>query len=405
MISLLYILTLLLLLFSFVQSYKTDGAKAFNLSDAFLLSQITIVYLTSWAWFFGFHRLQLLTFILFYVSSIFTYICFKLVEIQVGNKELGLERKDQCNITNFDRIVATLLFFYLIFNVFSKLSSSSWLLIFSEEIKEGFTNAYIVYFLIFYCCYFLYYASNKLDYLFCVSLLFIVFLLGVKGVVLIPLFALVIKSFVWNKKINIKNSFLFMLLLMCIFFLAYVIPKWILEEGDFRESFYSASQKFIVYLSAGILSLNSNLSLPLPENTYQNIPALFTPVYNALGSIFDYEKTNYMVNVVTPIADTGYVKGSNVKTFVGTIYLHSGWFSLLIVVFFNILLTFFYWLILKRIEKLKYTCAALVLFLSAIFFSWFEYYYWHAFFYYAIVYGVILDAIRYGINSVKTKRG
>ena len=220
------------------------------------------------------------------------------------------------------------------------------------------------------------------------------FLTFVKGTILIS----VISIFIYNieiLKIKIKIKYLLSILVggLCIFSFSYLIPMYFLSN-DLNPSFFI--EKFAHYLFAGLDGFSVFTSVPVNQ-VYLPTEILFAPFINLLSNltglidnirVMDFASLNSLV-----INNNNEV---NVFTLFGTIYIACGKNILLysaIIIFFGIITNFFFAISTKL--KLFYTSISSIIWLSCFYLSFFEFYFWHSFLYYIILFGLSLDFIFY----------
>lgn len=294
-------------------------------------------------------------------------------------------------LSTFDYLISLFLISAVVIEIYSKLHEYSIIHIFSNVLRDDFINAYLLYFLIFFTAYLFYNGESKLDMFLSIFCLFLCFLLGVKGIVLLILFVYIIRQL--DSKFDTKS--IMKLIIICSvgivsFYSSYVVPRVLFEGEHLLDVIYDINQRFIFYSASGVLSFSIDYANGVDMN---NISSLYVPFYNGYVNIFDSgsEKASYMVNIINSLSISGFGSYSNVKTLYGTIFLNSGNYKLLnffVFFVFNVFLIVF-----RRLfnQRFKYTNTALTMYLACLLISWFEFYYWHAFLLYGVIYAVILD--------------
>lgn len=331
-------------------------------------------------------------FILFFVLS-FVDLC-----VPVKAKSVSA-----CGLSKFDYSIASLLIVVVVVSIYYKLGDYSFLYIFHNILRDDFINAYLLYFLIFFSAFLFYNGKTKIDALLAVFCLFLCFLLGVKGIVLLILLVYVIRLLDSNFEVD-KKTKLKMLMVVVVgvisFYSSYVVPRLLFENEDFFDIVYDINQRFIFYAASGVLSFSIDYTDGVNMN---NFSSLYVPFYNGYINLIEdgSDKVSYMVNLNKSIAASGTDSYSNVKTLYGTIYLNSGDHKTLnfaICFIFNAFLIVFR----RRFnQRLKYTNSACTMYLACLLISWFEYYYWHAFFLYGVIYAFLLDFWFYVVSYFK----
>lgn len=389
--SLLFILSSI-----FFSYYIRNRVFLIKVPELFFIINYSVLILAYFSKYTGFISLEHDTAILLY----FLVFSFQLL-LNLVDKKISL--KGQLNlysiINRFDRVMAIFLICYFTYTFYSLLSSHEMIFLFSDVIREGFGNAYLTYFTIFFTTYFICYASKMTDIFISIILIFIIFLMGVKGIVLIPMVSyLIFYSINSVKGITIKLLGIAIVSVFCLFFLIYMIPFIFIENINTSDSVKLIGEKIIRYLVGGILAFNYDFSNQ--QEQINALKSLFSPFYNFFSDAND--KASYMINTLTPIKTDNNIY-TNVKTFWGTIYINSKDFYPFVIIFFYILNGLFYYLIYCFRSNMKYTTISLIMFISVMFFSWFEYYYWHSFLYYGVIYGIVLDLLYFLVSSCRRR--
>lgn len=362
----------------------------FKVPELFVAVNYFVVIISFFSKYNGFDELSHQVALIIFFCSLSFQLLLNLTEaFTQSNKNMHFKIPRFNHVSIFDRATATALICYFSYKIFTTLSLENIWIIFTELGDDVFNNAYIVYFTIFFSSYYLCNASKTTDFFLAFLLLFFLFLTGVKGTVLIPFISyLIFFSITSESGIPLKRLLTFSFLVIGIFFLIYLLPFYFLEEMTAYSAIERIIDKLNFYVVSGVLGFNNDLLNGAPLKN--SLDSLLLPLYNFFAD--SAEKSTYMVNTHTAIQieSNG---GSNVKTFWGTIYLHSGELYILVITFFYLINTLFYLLLLLYLPILRYTSISLIIFISVMFYSWFEYYYWHSFIYYGLIYSMLLDML------------
>tara|TARA_B110000908_G_C10202653_1_gene426090 strand:+ start:312 stop:1514 length:1203 start_codon:yes stop_codon:yes gene_type:complete len=220
------------------------------------------------------------------------------------------------------------------------------------------------------------------------------FLTFVKGVVIISVLSIFI-YYLEILKLKIKFKYLFFIALsgFFVFICSYLIPIYFLSSD--LDIIYFIN-KFGLYLFAGLDGLSAILSNPA-EHVFLPTEILFTPLINFTANLTGYiDNIRVLDFVSTNLVNNGNHNKVNVFTFFGTIFIASGksisLYSVLIILF-GLLTNLFYALSINL--RLYYTSISSIIWLTCFYLSFFEFYFWHSFLYYIILFGLGLDFIFY----------
>lgn len=362
----------------------------FKVPELFVAVNYFVIIISFFSKYNGFDKLSHEVALILFFCSLSFQLLLNLAEAYTQTIKSAYFTMPRFNhISIFDRAIAIALLCYFSYKILTILSLENIWIIFTEIGYEVYNNAYIVYFTIFFSSYYLCNSSKTTDFFLASLLLFNLFLSGIKGIVLIPFISyLIFFSITRESGIPVKSLLAFSFLVIGIFFLIYLLPFYFVEEITLYSAIERIIDKLNFYFVSGVLGLNNDLLNGAPLKN--SLDSLLLPLYNFFAD--SAEKSTYMVNTLTAIQieSNG---GSNVKTFWGTIYLHSGELYILVITFFYLINTLFYLLLLLYLPILRYTSISLIIFISVMFYSWFEYYYWHSFIYYGLIYSMLLDML------------
>jgi len=168
------------------------------------------------------------------------------------------------------------------------------------------------------------------------------------------------------------------------------------------ESYKYMFHQFMTYLYSGTLSLSYSLAENDVRKSYDIAPVLFTSLINMFRHIngtydlFQPIRVLDYANLYNSIDLKNFGGDSNVHTFIGTIIMYMGWLYGLLYIY--VLGVFSY--VLYIYSKINIWIGMVYsLIAGALFFGWFEYYYWHSFFILTITCVGILAGIYSLFNS------
>lgn len=226
------------------------------------------------------------------------------------------------------------------------------------------------------------------DYLLLSFVLIVLFLSFVKGTLLISVIGGVFNYYyLKGEKLNFRNLIFFGSLGIFIFVFSYGL-RWFFLDVPIGEIIAKAAKKLNLYILAGVGGFNSNLS----SFDLLNVNYIFAPFHNFANNTFGFGKAIKIIDIV----GINYVKYgaegvySNVNTFLGTIFLASN-MNLILYLVLVVLMTFFIRILIHISNSGVFLKSAAAIFLGGFFLGWFEYYFWHSFLYYIVIFGFILD--------------
>lgn len=149
------------------------------------------------------------------------------------------------------------------------------------------------------------------------------------------------------------------------------------------ESYKYMFHQFMTYLYSGTLSLSYSLAENDVRKSYDIAPVLFTSLINMFrhinGTYSLYQPIHVLdyANLYNKIDLQNFGGDSNVHTFIGTIIMYMGWLYGLLYIYILGVISY----VLYIYSKINIWIGMIYsLIAGALFFGWFEYYYWHAFF-------------------------
>lgn len=220
---------------------------------------------------------------------------------------------------------------------------------------------------------FIYFLSKKRWYLF----LIVILCLGicvvnqVKGWIMIPIFSGILLKIITGKlKLSYKIIIFTIIFGALFFFLSYYLSIVVSEGHDMDNKVTEfIGHNFMHYLSSGVLGLSMDMDQGIHER--QNVEYLFTPFANIIH-LFTGEEMLSNLNTYF-MYTTWNGLGTNIRTFMGTIYVFGRGWSPLIVIFWSSLAY------IIRICYLSRKTISLLLtdaWMSALFMmGWFDYYF------------------------------
>jgi len=381
--------------------YNIKNGNNYILFDLtfFPTSIITLLYI-SLAEFFGLYDLDLFfIFIYFLFYAVVFLSCFV-------NKSTYTLNLDLYTLNNFDSIIGLIFALLALYNQYIAVSTRGYFdLVYLNNEKLNTAGGIYIFFTIYYfILIFSKKTKNGIDYLCILICFFALFLTFVKGVFIIVIFASFLYKTIYNRQhYNLLKYVVIGLFGVLLFYLSYIVRVYSLGI-EMASAIKIYNEAFISYFFSGIGGFNANL---IKENvTDLKYEALFIPAYNFLYNLFGIGVHNDLMSYTSGNrVQFGEYMYSNVNTFLGTVYLSlnkSILFSLIFIYLFYVLLN----ILIVYLSKLgPYGKSAVSLIMALVFIGWFEYYFWHSFLYYIIIYSVITGIIRkYGFNFYYNRR-
>ena len=280
-----------------------------------------------------------------------------------------------------------------------------------EDFQEDFAassggNFYIRLITIILAVYFLGVNKSKWGYVLGALCFVPHIVVNTKGILFIPIIAILFTQFLLGRVKNLKKNFLTLGFAGTVIFLcSYLIEDLIYQENVDIERLSFLGEKMIVYVLAGVQEFAINVRDGIHHNpNYVNIThAPINNFFAKFGLATSVSNVNNEFNRLIGVLPHYGQAYSNVNGFIGTLYLFNGLFGGLL---FNIVLVIITFLLkLKAIStKRPFWIVLFTLFLSAFFLGWFEFYLMHTFWVYFILLTILIDFL-YRIISVPLKSG
>lgn len=222
------------------------------------------------------------------------------------------------------------------------------------------------------------------------------FIVNTKGIILLPIVAIVILLLYFNR---IKHPAYLLLGVgtagPLIFFVSYFLEYSVADINVFSDvtTYRYIGEKLIDYLVAGVQEFNCNIASGTYETKFENLDNVtLSPFYNFLhkfGMAEYVDKVNPVFGHIGKLPTYGEMY-SNVNTYIGTLFIFSGLIG-------GILLHMF-WVLLTMIIKIKaemssspFFLALYSLYMTGFALGWFEFYFLHTFWIYLIVITIVID--------------
>lgn len=263
------------------------------------------------------------------------------------------------------------------FHLYSSMSATSALLgsdEFAEETSSGgiWAHLLVLLFALEILC-FCYISKKRWYFIFPIILVVIACVIyQVKGWVLIPLFTGVIIN-IYTARLKITPR-LILIVFVCgagFFFLSYYLSLVVSANKDFTdEVMFFILKNFFHYFSSGFLGLSMDCDRGILEQ--QSVEYLFTPFVNIYYYITGGEMASSLNNFFLYTTWEGL--GTNIRSFMGTIYVYGGiYYAPLVVMLYSFVA---YTIRIMLLRKQTYFWLLTDAWMSALLFmGWFDYYF------------------------------
>ena len=209
--------------------------------------------------------------------------------------------------------------------------------------------------------------------IFIFGILFVTFMYGVKSWILIPLMGgLCMRLYTGKMKLHLSLIIKVLVLGFLVFFVSYFLSLFIAKEGNAK---IEVVLKFIVdifvhYFVSGVLGWSQDLQMGILE--HPNFDSLMINILNIVSLVTGDE----FIDAINPVFIHNGIKGSNVRTFFGTIYINSNLFQFVLM---TLVFSFISYLskIWAIVSKSVYVNTMYFFFMGLLFMGWFEIYYYH----------------------------
>lgn len=219
---------------------------------------------------------------------------------------------------------------------------------------------------------FCYFSRKRWYFLFPILLVVVACVINqVKGWVLIPLLAGVIAN-IYTARLRITPRLILLVFVggAGFFFLSYYLSLVVSANKDFTDDvMYFIFKNFFHYFSSGFLGLSMDCDRGILEQ--QSVDYLFTPFVNVYN-FFTGEKMSSSLNSLF-LYTTWQGLGTNIRSFMGTIYVYGRWYAPLIVMLYGFVA---YFIRVMLLRKQTYFWLLTDAWMSALLFmGWFDYYF------------------------------
>lgn len=238
--------------------------------------------------------------------------------------------------------------------------------------------------------------TNKKEFLYgllCFIPNFITFVKGISFILIIG--SVISNAILHNRKFKLKLIIQIGSIGVILFFIVYMIELGIWDHDKLllKETYKFIYGKLNAYIVSGVQSFNVNINSDL--EMYRNIPnVVLSPLINLIAKTGLIERIDNVSSAGTLIGYIPYYGpvSVNTNTYIGTIALYNGIFiGLLINSMISILIYYFFYSAIR--QKNILAISRYGFFSSGITLAWFEYYYLHPFWFYAILIYFMLNAI------------
>lgn len=327
---------------------------------------------------------------------------FEILFHSVFNKRRKTNRASHLDVRRTFIVVALIFLAYVLYDVYTQINSIEINVMLQDDFQDDFEDSaggglLTRLFLMICSTYFLGIQRNKLGYMVGVLCLVPNLVVNTKGILLISVLAPIIIRFYLGEVRNVKRVLVVGVLIgVFIFFGSYLYEYAILDDDVLSDSsvYQYIGSKMVAYLIAGVQEFNFNIAEG-KEYLFQNIDnvtlAPFSNFFHKFGIGRYLSSVNPITGVFGNLPSYG-VLSSNVNTYIGTLYLFSGFFGGLLIHFFWMSITLFFKLISDNTGSSFYI-ALYSLFMAGFFLGWFEFYFVHTFWSYFIAMTVILDLL------------
>jgi hypothetical protein len=209
--------------------------------------------------------------------------------------------------------------------------------------------------------------------IFIFGILFVTFMYGVKSWILIPLMGgLCMRLYTGKMKLHLSLIIKVLILGFLVFFVSYFLSLFIAKEGNasIEVVFKFIVDIFVHYFVSGVLGWSQDLQMGILE--HPNFDSLMINIINIVSLVTGDE----FIDAINPVFIHNGIKGSNVRTFFGTIYINSNLFQFVLM---TLVFSFISYLskIWATVSKSVYVNTMYFFFMGLLFMGWFEIYYYH----------------------------
>lgn len=222
------------------------------------------------------------------------------------------------------------------------------------------------------------------------------FLTFVKGVsYLLFLGSILANLLINNKKLKFKKIVSVFAFVVAMFFCVYLIEIGIWDTNLLfvKETYELIYAKFNLYLIAGVQSFNVNLSSS-QDSFASTLNPVYAPVVNILSKIGVTERVETINNIWVNLGYIPYYGPVNVNTntYIGTLVLYCGTVKGLVVSSTIAVINYYFFFVARR-TKDTFMIVRYSILVSGLILGWFEYYYWHMFWVYLIIFFFVLKFV------------
>ena len=219
----------------------------------------------------------------------------------------------------------------------------------------------------------LYFFSKKNWYLIIIFILcFLICIINqVKSWIMIPVFACLILKIITGKvRISLRTILFTLLFGFGFFFLSYYLSIVTSEGNEFDDKVVEyITRNFIHYLTSGVLGLSMDMDKGILEQ--QDLTYIFAPFCNVYNLITGNEMASCLNTFYLTTTWLGFA--TNIRTFIGTIYVFSGPWTPIVIAFWSSFIYFFK-LMSDKTRQISWLLA--YAWLSALLtLGWFDYYF------------------------------
>ena len=371
-------------------AYKSKGGLGL-LSPIYMFSAVAIflsISLAFFAGYFGYYSPAKESLAILSVSAVLFYST--LIISDRMSPDLISRSISKIDLPYWFWAMALLLVGFSVFQLYVTIYILQMPIIF-EKGQEAFSRSIPLYELIYIGSAASIFYRNKFQFMISCTVSILIFCTFVKGVLLFNLMGYIIRASVRSGRPSLIKVAIGLGGSVCISL--YVLYMNVIVDSDEFVPFIIS--KTYHYMVAGPLGFAADLE---SNDSSGNILTLIYPISNAFSNLFYGSSLNgvttYLTTGVSSIGSSGngYLT-SNVRTYFGTVILYSGWIWPIVLAFQALVLCFMISFIKTFLLTLPFLCVGLMGLFFVLPLTFFEYYYWHSFLYYSILYGFFLELL------------
>ena len=383
---------------------KNETNSKINLTSVFVLPYLLICTVQEAICIFaGYFLLPGVTYwcinIIFVVVACLLEVCFTNVfrqyQLQSCVHTLIHNRMSRC----FNAIIYGFIFMVAVMAI--KMASSVNLgLLLQENFQDKFNDSmggsfYVRLLTIIFAVYIFGINKSKIGYFFGILCFVPHIIVNTKGILFIPIIAILITQIILERIVSLKRTFLLLGSAgIFIFFFSYMFEFFTYGENPLTNlnRWLYIFEKLIVYVCAGVQEFNVNIANAIEHNPNE-VNITLTPINNMLAKFYggnSISSINTEFNNLIGILPHYGKAYSNVNGYIGTLYIFNGLLGGLVFHASLIVLTCILKLI-SNITQRPFWIILYSLFLSGFFLGWFDFYFMQTFWLYFVILTILLD--------------